>query len=432
MLDMEARGMTEIERRSLLGVGLTLGSAVAATLAAPSLAGARQGTAVDSVSAMTTMPDGRLVLADWRAGRLVAVELPPAARAAEGAFNVTDLDAALADAGATLPLRASAMAWHAPSRRAVIALTLGRAPDAPVRLALLGRDGRVALLDPATAVTGVHDLADPPGEGVAWERFPLRSLTVTDLQARPGEVMVAGLSNTSFASTLRRVPYPFGGRASVTRIEMYHAVHNQIETRAPVRAMAVVELEGAPYLLAAYTCTPLVTVPLDALRDGTTVRGKTIAELGYGNTPIGVLPFAFTYRGESSAWVLVANSARSADLIALPAIAEAQRGPGLSTPVRAPFTTHAGLSTIGVPITGLVRLVDQDANFLLALRRDAASGMLQLVSFRKGAFFRLSDHINEYDFPGYDYPPEDSFQQEYIRPFQRMLRAEEGFPGLAR
>jgi hypothetical protein len=324
------------------------------------------------------------------------------------------------------------MAWHAPSRRAVIALTLGRAPDAPVRLAFVGRDGRVTLFDPATAVTGQHDLADPPGDGVVWERIPVRSLTVTDLQARPGEVLVAGISNTAFASTLRRVPYPFGGQASVTRIEMYHAVHNQIETRAPVRAMAVVELLGVPHLLAAYTCTPLVTAPLDALRDGATVRGKTIAELGYGNTPIGVLPFALTYRGERSEWVLVANSSRSADLIALPAIAEAQRGPGLSTPVRVPFTTQAGLATIEAPITGLVRLVDQDANFLLALRREAASGTLQLVSFRKGAFFRLSDHVNEYDVPGYDYPPGDAFQQEYIRPFQRMLRTEEGFPGLAR
>ncbi len=424
--------MTQIERRALFGAGLTAGTAIAATLAVPAPAGAQARAAVRSVSAMTAMPDGRLVLADWRAGRLVAVELPAVEPAAEGAFNVTDLDAALADAGATLPLRASAMAWHAPSRRAVIALTLGRAPDAPLRLALLGRDGRVTLFDPATAVAGAHDLADPPGEGVAWERISLRSLTVTDLQARPGEVLVAGLSNTAFASTLRRVPYPFGGRASVTRIEMYHAVHNQIETRAPVRAMAVVELEGAPHLLAAYTCTPLVTAPLAALRDGATVRGNTIAELGYGNTPIGVLPFSLTYRGERSEWVLVANSSRSADLIALPAIAEAHRGPGLSTPVRVPFTTQAGLTTIEAPITGVVRLVDQDASFLLALRREAASGTLQLVSFRKGAFFRLSDHINEYDFPGYDYPPDDAFQQEYIRPFQRMLRTEEGFPGLAR
>jgi hypothetical protein len=314
----------------------------------------------------------------------------------------------------------------------VVALAMGRGPDAPLRLALVARDGRVVLFDPAGAIAGSLDLADPPGEGMLWERTPVRTLAVTDLHPRPGELLVAGLSNASFSSTLRRVPYPFAGRASVTRIEMYHAVHNQLETRAPVRAMSVVELDGAPHLLAAYTCTPLVTARLDALSDGATVRGKTIAELGYGNTPLGVIPFAVAYRGQRSEWVLVANSSRSADLIALPAIAEANRGPGLSEPVRVPFTTKAGPPTIEAPITGLVRLVDQDESFFLALRRDASSGALQIVSFRKGAFFRLSDHVNEYDFPGYDYPAGDAFQQEYIRPFQRMLRTEEGFPGLAR
>jgi hypothetical protein len=114
--------MTQIERRALLTAGLTAGGALAATLGTTATAIAQPHAAVLSVSAMTAMPDGRLVLADWRAGRLVAVELPAAAPAAEGAFNVTELDAALADAGAALPLRASAMAWHAPSRRAVIAL----------------------------------------------------------------------------------------------------------------------------------------------------------------------------------------------------------------------------------------------------------------------------------------------------------------------
>jgi hypothetical protein len=265
-----------------------------------------------------------------------------------------------------------------------------------------------------------------------WERTPVRTLTVTDLQARRGELLVAGLSNAEFSSTLRRVRYPFSGRAAVARIEMYHAVHNQVETRAPIRAMAVVDLDGAPNVVAAYTCTPLVTVRLDALGDGAMVRGKTIAELGYGNTPLCVIPFSLAYGGERSEWVLVANSSRSADLVSIAAIAEANRGPGLSEPVRVPFSTQAGLTTIEAPISNLVRLADQDESFLLALRRDPASGTLQLVSFRKGAFFRLSDHVNEYDFPNYDYPSDDPFQQGFIRPFQRLLRTEEGFPGLAR
>jgi hypothetical protein len=228
------------------------------------------------------------------------------------------------------------------------------------------------------------------------------------------------------------VRYPFAAQRAAARIEMYHAVHNQIETRAPVRAMAVVELDGAPHLLAAYTCTPLVTASLADLRDGAAVRAKTIAELGFGNTPLSVTPFDITYQGQRSSWVLVANAAKAADLIPLPAIAEANRGVGLTTPVRAPFQPIAGLNAIQMPITNLVGLVEQDGAFLLALRRDPAEGGLQLVSYRKGAFFRLSDFVNEYDMPGYAYPADDRFQQDYIRPFHRLMKTDEGHARLIR
>ncbi len=54
------------------------------------------------------------------------------------------------------------------------------------------------------------------------------------------------------------------------------------------------------------------------------------------------------------------------------------------------------------------------------------------MSFRKGAFFRLSDHVNEYDMPGYAYPEGDSFQQGYIRPFHAMMKRDEGHAELIR
>ena len=55
--------------------------------------------------------------------------------------------------------------------------------------------------------------------------------------------------------------------------------------------MEIVTLGGREYILAAYTCTPLVTIPLDSIRDGAHVSGKTIAELGYGNTPIDFISY---------------------------------------------------------------------------------------------------------------------------------------------
>ncbi|MFY8194280.1 MAG: hypothetical protein ACOVKV_04260, partial [Novosphingobium sp.] len=116
----------------------------------------------------------------------------------------------------------------------------------------------------------------------------------------------------------------------------------------------MVTLGGIPHLLAAYTCTPLVIVPLAELVDQSRLRAKTIAELGFGNTPLSVMSFAIEYQGQSSDWVLVANAAKSADLIALPAIAEAAAGQGLTQPVKAPFDQFAGVRAIPVPLGNLV------------------------------------------------------------------------------
>lgn len=416
--------MPELDRR-----GFILASSIAATLvAAPPLAARGEGSAVKSISAMSFAPDGRLVVADWRGGALHVLELPAApATAEERAFNLSELDAALAKA-ASGRIRATALAFHAPSGRAVIAAESG----GRVLLALAMADGTVGVLAPDTLRRETLALADLPGEGALWGATSVRTLTVTSLAWQGDELLVAGVANADFASTLRRIAYPFTGPVKAARIEMYHAVHNQIETRAPVRAMAMVTLGGTPHLLAAYTCTPLVTVPLAELRDGATVRAKTIAELGFGNTPLSVTPFVIDYQGRRSEWALVANAAKSADLIPLPAIAAAAAGEGLTTPVKAPFEQFAGVTAIPVPLGNLVALVDQSPQYLLALRRDAESGGLELVSFRKGAFFRLSDFVNEYDMPGYDYPAGDTFQQSYIRPFHAVMKRDEGHADLIR
>ena len=76
--------------------------------------------------------------------------------------------------------------------------------------------------------------------------------------------------------------------------------------------------------------------------------------------------------------------------------------------------------------------MDQGPQFLTVLRRDAHDGQLQLVSVRKGAFFRLSDHVNEYDFASYTYPSGDKFQQEYIRPFHKLMKTDEGHANLVK
>ena len=96
-------------------------------------------------------------------------------------------------------------------------------------------------------------------------------MTVVDLKFHGGDVFVAGVSNQEFSSTLRRIPYPFTGAASETQLEIYHLAHGLYETRAPIRTMQFATINGEDTLVAAYACSPLVTIPVsgaEARREG--------------------------------------------------------------------------------------------------------------------------------------------------------------------
>lgn len=431
---------------ALTAVAATLAAPPARPPAAPAAPAARpprqarpstrrpHAAAVASVSRLAFGPANVLFIADWRSARVHAVTLPAAAGDAAAPFNVRDLDAPLRRALGTTEVVLEDLAARPGTGEVYVAASVG-ARRTPA-IVIVTPDGRVRRLDLAALPSTAAALEKPPAGTVTfWDSVPDRSFTVTDMQWHDGKLYVAGLSNQAFASTLRILPYPFGSvtarGAAIASVEMYHTSHNQMETRAPIRAMAFTEIDGRPVLLAAYLCTPLVTIPLDALRDGAHVTGKTIAELGDAGIPVNVVPFAMPdlATGTAQPMVLVANLNRPSDVIPLASIAEASRKPGYVTPVA--FGRAEGVSSVGATLGSVLRVVDQSPKYLAVLRRDLATGRAQLVSVNKAAGFRLSDFdLSEYMFPDYRYTAE--FQQKYIKPAQDMLKREEGFPQLVR
>jgi hypothetical protein len=125
--------------------------------------------------------------------------------------------------------------------------------------------------------------------------------------------------------------------------------------------------------------------------------------------------------------VLLVNSHKSADLMAVSAIAEASARPGLATSIKWPSEPLLGLKSTYIPMAGIAHLGDQDKDFFGALRRDTVSGAMELVSIRKGAFLRVSDFVNEYDFPDFQFGPSDPW-----RGFLQMRRTDEGYSDLAK
>src|SRR5262252_7771727 len=270
---------------------------------------------IKSISRLAAGPENVLFVADWKTARVHAINLPQVAQKPAGAaFNILDLEALLSKQVGGAKITVEDMVVRPGTAEVYIAVSYGAAKT-PALIVVTGdrKARRVNLKAVKSASIALRDA--PTSDYVFWRETPERSFTVTDMKWREGELFVAGLSNQEFASTLRRIKYPFAGQQSITSLEIYHTGHNQIETRAPIRAMSFATLGGRPYLVAAYTCTPIALIALDELKDGAHIRGKTIAELGYGNTPAGLIAYTKTGQGKSTDFMMLVNFERGASVI---------------------------------------------------------------------------------------------------------------------
>ncbi|MEL7058019.1 MAG: hypothetical protein AAGL09_16940 [Pseudomonadota bacterium] len=316
------------------------------------------------------------------------------------------------------------LAVHPVTKTAFVSLSMSGKDGDQSALVMVSPQGEIANLDYQTLTYTSVDIAEPADPSVTfWRDISAPTLSVTDFEYDGGQLYVAGLSNGEFASTLRTISYPFDASVETTSIEMFHTAHNQNETRAPIRAMAMVDLDGAKTMVAAYTCTPLVTIPVDALDDGAHVVGNTVAELGYGNRPLEVLSLtAYNMERQPEQFVLVINREMSANLIKLEDLAAA---PALTEPFAALGDT-LGVDGTHIPFAGILQADDQDAQFILTLRRNIDTGDVDLISSMKGVYFRLSDFVSEYTFPDYTYAENQAGTQM----FHNMMKPLEGYPEL--
>jgi hypothetical protein len=188
------------------------------------------------------------------------------------------------------------------SKNIYLSVSRGRGPDAiPVilRIDAAGKISPVALENIAHSSVKFSDAPAPAANGRQVE-------TITSIAYVDGNVVVAGLSNEEFSSTLRSIPFPFTKAEKGAGIQIYHGSHGRFETAAPVRTFIPYEINNQKEILAAYTCTPLVKIPVSDLKPGAQVKGTTIAELGNRNRPIDMI----VYEKGGKHFILMANSSR--------------------------------------------------------------------------------------------------------------------------
>ena len=374
---------------------------------------------------MTFGPDNVLFVGDSKSAVVYAFETKATELKDPTPYNFFGVDKKIAEKLGANPsdILIQDMKVHPLSQEAYISLKRGHGPDDKSFIAIVSpKDGSVGFLNVRKAKQSKVTVSDPVTETPnLWRDIPPSTLNITDMDFHKGNLYVAGLTNGEFASTMRVIPFPFNKKQSkVGSIEMYHAVHTQMETRAPVRAMLFEELGGVETLVAAYTCTPLVTMPASAVKEGNHVKAKTIAELGYGNVPIDMITFvAQELDGSYDKKLLITNKYRSASLISIKDLAEANKGAGLSGFSRGP----EGVAIFPVPLSGVMHIDNQNQMMLSVLRRNMDTGTVDLLSKLKGSYFRLSDFVNEYDFADYQYTEGGKIWKDY----HQMARPLEGF-----
>lgn len=258
-----------------------------------------------SAGSLAFGPDGVLFVGDSVGGSIVAIDTQDSkAIASAPKVNISGIDQKIAALVGVTPdqIVINDVKVNPVSKNVYLSGARGHGPDAMPLIVRIDAAGKIATLPLDNARHASVSLVDAPESKTAG-RNP-RMLTITDMAYVNGNLLVAGLSNEEWSSSLRSIPYPFKAAEKGATLQIWHASHGQYETAAPVRTFVPYTISGQQVILAAYTCTPLVKIPLSDLKPGAKVKGVTIADLGSGNQPIDMVP----YKKDGHNYILVANS----------------------------------------------------------------------------------------------------------------------------
>ncbi|MGE3578207.1 MAG: hypothetical protein AB7I25_07075 [Vicinamibacterales bacterium] len=364
---------------SLLATAVAAASFGSSTRTVAAQAGG--GATFSSIGPLTFAPDGTLFAGDTVGAAIVALDLRRTSGARKGTGDVPNLDQTIAAMLGTdrSQVLITDIAVHPATMHTYVSVMRGEGAAAQPALLRVDGAGAVTLVDTAALRSSQVAIGDAPKKAAFASPFSMdyvkvgpeyvhqnpRVRTITDMAYVSGQLIVAGLSNEEFNSTLRAIPYPFKGAAGTTNVEIYHANHAQLETRSPIYTFVPYTIGGEPSLIAGYLCTPLVTLPIASLKPGAHVRGRTIGEFGNGNRPLDMV----VYSKGGQDYVLMANNRRGVMKIPTAPFAGAA---AITTPIKetggVPFETVTSL-------TGVEQLDGLDGTRAIVLARSASKGL---------------------------------------------------------
>lgn len=398
---------------------------LAAALTISTAAFAETDLDIKFAGALEFAEDGTLFVGDNFNGAIYAFEMP----ATGGPEKITpssiaNIDAKIAELlGVGIgSIEINDIATHPTSQDLYISVTrIGSSASQPAIIQVT-QDQQIKLVDLTSFTFQKQDLNEfpegettfkPRGAGpgplfprdIAKGEIALSTLAIMDMEYYKGELFVAGVAHDNFLSSLRRMSYPFDGTQGIANVEMYHVTHDQYESRAPIRAMSIQEIDGKPQLVAAYTCSPIVLVPLEDIKDGAKISANTIMDYGNGQ-PLDMIPFQM--QGQSM--LFVTNDSRSPQVIPIGGLQGAkvvdhndfERGGKLDLHPVMPYGP-VGEAVMFDGMSMHMTLVGE--GMLASITRDLYTGSLNLDT--NPTFFpnRIHNMRAEFDFPQYKPDP---------------------------
>ena len=390
------------------------------------------GTAVPSIAsdnvldiqfagALEFSPTGTLFVGDNYNGAIYAFDLTKGSAPSQiMPVNIADIDFKIADV-LGVPKSALAindMAVHPVTGEIFISVTrIGNFESAPA-IVKVSQDRQISLVDLSATDFKKQSLDHYPDQettfrprglgqmpplvrDIAKGEIKLSSLAIMDMKFHNGELFVSGVAFDNFLSTLRRIPVPFDGKQSAANVEMYHISHDQFETRAPIRAMSIHEIDGKETLVAAYTCSPIVLIDLDDIVDGAKISAKTIMDYGNGQ-PVDML----SYSMQGQEMLFLTSNSRSPHVIPVSSLNGAkgytkgdlpEGGKADLMPVMPVGDTGKTVMFDGMSL----QMANLGDNLFVSLTRDMYTGSLNMDSNFNGFPNRLHNLVAEFDFPQY-------------------------------
>ncbi len=330
---------------------------------------------IKSVSALTFGKDGILFIGDSKSATIFAVDTKDAKNNNNsGTIDINGIDQKIAEALGTTKekITITDMAVNPLSKKLYIGLQ--NSDGTPVIVKLEGEKiEAVSLKEVNYSSIALNDVAAEDAKDARGRS--LRVSTISDMGFANGKVLISGLSNKEFSSSLRSIPFPFTDRQEMASLEMYHGAHGRYETTSPIRTFTTGKINGKEYIIASYTCTPLVLYPLDELKSGQHVKGRTVAEMGSGNTPIDMT----TITKGSETFLIMGNTARSVTEVNYKTIAAFEGS------ITERIATTAGTAFTVLPNLTKVQQIDKLDNNSVVILQKKDNGSLDLTTVKNDA-----------------------------------------------